>query len=102
VDEPASLDIALVRTPAAVWRRCLDGVLAWGATMPEAVMLPVPGDVIWELLASPQSIAELVADLAERFDAPPELIEPDLRAFLTELAGRGLVDEVVRRSDTAP
>ena len=69
------------------------GLLVWADTMSEPVMLPAPGDAIWELLATPRSMPELVADLAERFDTPPVVIEQDLRPFLAELARHGLLDE---------
>jgi Coenzyme PQQ synthesis protein D (PqqD) len=93
VSEAVSGAVSYVRDGAAVWRRCLDGVLVLGATMPDPVMLPSPGDVIWELLASPRTAADLVAALADRYETSTDVIEHDLLPFLGELESAGLVLE---------
>lgn len=47
---------------------------------------------IWELLAEERSLVELTAAITERFHVPAELARDDVRAFLNEIAGLGLVE----------
>lgn len=51
------------------------------------------GRLVWELLAEERTVAELVAGVRERVEAPPEL-EADVLRFLEELARRELVEVV--------
>jgi hypothetical protein len=79
------------REPSAAWR-VVDG---------EAVMvLPSTGKVhtlngvgtrFWELVDGQLTVAEIATQLAGEFDATPERIAADCRAFATELSERGLL-----------
>jgi hypothetical protein len=51
------------------------------------------GARVWELLAEPRSVAELLSTLVAEFDVTPERCEHDLIALLDDLAARGLVHE---------
>ncbi len=73
------------RVTAARWRRCLDGVLVLSPSDERAILLRPPGDVIWQLLASPRTSEELVEQLVIRYDADAAVIETELMVFLDEL-----------------
>jgi|1185.fasta_scaffold69073_2 hypothetical protein len=54
------------------------------------------GSLVWELLATPSTAAEIVQHVRERIpDAPPQ-IEDDVSVFLEQLASRGLIEESSR------
>jgi hypothetical protein len=52
---------------------------------------------IWACLDGDRTEVEVVADLAEAFGVPVEQIAPDIRAFIDQLAGLGLI--VARDAD---
>jgi len=58
------------------------------------VTLDRVGRRIWELLASPWLVGDLIAALATEFDADQSVIAADLAAFLHELERDGMVDAV--------
>jgi len=49
------------------------------------------GTVIWGLLASRQTVRAVLEGLTERYDAPRERLETDLRRFLELLRDRELI-----------
>ncbi len=56
------------------------------------VTLNTTGRYIWELLAEDQSIEEIAAAVAERFDVDPETAHTDIQVFLDEIARIGLLE----------
>lgn len=52
------------------------------------------GTAIWELLATPRSVADLCDRLVERFDVAPEACRSEVLFFLHELREAGLVRTV--------
>ena len=78
-----------------------DPSVAWRVIQGEAVMvLPSTGKVhtlnavgtrFWELVDGQRSLAEIVRQIAEEFDAPAEAIAADCRRFASELAERRLL-----------
>jgi hypothetical protein len=50
------------------------------------------GTAIWRLLEEGPRLADVLAELARTFDAPPELIQEDLVALIRELRTNGLVE----------
>jgi PqqD family protein of HPr-rel-A system len=46
---------------------------------------------IWELLASPRSLDELVATLGEEYDAPAGELRPEIEELLSGFQDKGLV-----------
>jgi hypothetical protein len=56
------------------------------------------GARIWELIAEPRRVAELVATIVEEFDVTAERCEHDVIALLNDLAARGLVRELEESS----
>ena len=60
---------------------------------PERVLYPCPTTVaILEALAEPSMLGDLVAGLADEFEAPRELIEADVRRLLADLVLQRLVE----------
>lgn len=54
---------------------------------------------VWELLAKPQTIGDLVGSLGREFDAPADMLRADVTALVNELAGKGLIDPSGWRKD---
>lgn len=52
------------------------------------------GARIWELLAVPQSLEEIVAALAAQFDVAEEQCRREAEEFLRQLAGKRLVERL--------
>lgn len=52
------------------------------------------GGRIWELLATPQSLDEIVAALAAQFDVAEEQCRREADEFLRQLAGKKLVERL--------
>lgn len=49
------------------------------------------GTLIWKLLESPQTIAELISAVAREYEIEPAIAEPDVLAFVDELKCVGLI-----------
>jgi hypothetical protein len=84
---------------SAVWRRRADVLwraapeyLVVSTTDAQTIEFGGPASEIWQLLASPRSVAEMSFELAERFGAPPDLVRRDVEAFIAELEKRSLVE----------
>ena len=52
------------------------------------------GTHIWNFLDEPHSVAEVAADLPRHFTVEPDEAEQATRAFLADLAERGLIERV--------
>jgi len=65
----------------------------------EVHLLNATASRVWELLATPQTIADLVGSLEREFDAPPDTLRADVMALLNELSGKGLIDPSGWRKD---
>jgi hypothetical protein len=50
------------------------------------------GKVIWETVAEPTSVDDLVAALLERYEVDEETCRREVISFLNELADQGLLD----------
>jgi hypothetical protein len=48
---------------------------------------------VWERLATPTPVSELVSELCSRYDVTSERCETDIVPFLTELHEKGLVEQ---------
>ncbi|MEC0178121.1 lasso peptide biosynthesis PqqD family chaperone [Paenibacillus favisporus] len=49
------------------------------------------GGRIWELIAAPISLTDLVGQLVEEYDIGPEACEQQVHPFLNKLAAEGLI-----------
>ena len=50
------------------------------------------GARVWELLAEPRTLSDILADLLQRYAVDAERCEQDLRGLLLDLEQRGLVE----------
>ncbi|MBL6749950.1 MAG: pyrroloquinoline quinone biosynthesis peptide chaperone PqqD [Nevskia sp.] len=88
----AGQDTAVPRLAPGVKFRFDEVRQAWVLLAPERLFLPDEQAVeILKLVDGARSVAAIVADLAERFEAPPELIAGDVGAMLQDLAGKGAI-----------
>jgi hypothetical protein len=55
------------------------------------VVLSGSGAAIWHAVDGARDIEEVTGTVAEAFDVQPETVEADVRAFLEDLAARGLI-----------
>ena len=62
-------------------------------TRMEYVALDGMGEVVWQLLETPQSIDSLVASITERYDVDDATCRRDLTTFVDQLATHGLVTQ---------
>lgn len=62
----------------------------------ELYTLNESGKAIWKRLDGRATVAGIVADLAEEYDAPPAEIEVDVRGLVEELVKRRILVEVSR------
>ena len=56
--------------------------------------LDAVGARVWELIALPRRVGDLVATIVAEFDVTPDRCERDVVALLDDLAARGLVREL--------
>jgi hypothetical protein len=84
------------RSSPVLWRRTLDAVVVLRADDREADPTTISGGGagVWELLTFAPTTDELVAELADRFQADAEVVADDVVRLLAELADRGLVERV--------
>jgi len=50
------------------------------------------GTLIWKLLASPKSVAELAVAVAQEYEVDPTQAENDVETFVNEMKAVGLVE----------
>lgn len=55
------------------------------------IVLEGTAAAIWAALDGHRTVAEVVATVAEEYAVPPDDIRGDVTAFVTDLAGRGLL-----------
>lgn len=66
-------------------------VVFLNASMDNYVALDEIGRRIWELLESPRTVDDLVAELGQQFSGAQDVIEKDVLTFLRELETEGMV-----------
>ncbi len=81
------------RHPEALHRQLEDGVLllAGRGDQDQPVFVEGTGSVLWELLADPWSLDELVAALAEAYGADPAEVAAGVAPVLDQLVDEGVV-----------
>jgi hypothetical protein len=82
------------RRAGVLWRRSLDAVLCLPPGAAEPVTLAGTGPEVWDLLQTPQSLAELAAELAPRHQTSAEVVARDVQPVLERLAALGLIQPV--------
>ena len=58
----------------------------------EVHLLNATASRVWDLLAKPQTLGELVGELGREFEAPEDTLRADVTALLGDLASKGLID----------
>lgn len=85
-------DVSLRRSPDLPMEFEVDGDLTlYPRRGEEALLLNSTASRIWRRLATPTSLAELVADLATSVRRPEAEVEPHVAALVDVLVARGLV-----------
>jgi hypothetical protein len=87
------------RAPGVLWRRSLDAVLVFGPGADGPRTLTGTGTELWDLLAAPITVEELVGSLAVRHGADGNVVEADLVPVLAELATLGVLEVTPAPSD---
>ncbi len=52
------------------------------------------GGAIWNLIAEPKTLSEIVDELTKKFDVERSVCEKQTKAFLLSCAERGIIDKV--------
>jgi hypothetical protein len=91
-------DTELERTPEALWRNRLDGVLILAPDADQPIHITQPGDMAWELLAEPVTTRQIVERIAAHFGVAAATASSDIEAAMLDLLKAG----AIRRTDGAP
>ena len=84
-------DTRWTRSDQVISRRVPDGVLVLLLPDGDPELVTGPGGQLWDLLATPTTVADLTVALASRYDHDPTVVERDLRQIIDDLADRALV-----------
>lgn len=87
-----SRDSAIRRMGSLPFQKMNEETLVVDPKTREVHLLNPTASRVWELLATPQTIGDLVGSLGREFDASPETLRADVTALLHELSGKGLID----------
>jgi len=90
---------AIRRIGSLPFQKMNDETLVVDPKTREVHLLNATASRVWELLATPQTLGDLVGSLGREFDAPVETLRADVTALLHELAGKGLSDPSGWRKD---
>ena len=80
------------RSATTLWRSVGSEALLTAAGRQEVDSLSETATAVWDLLARPRTLDEVVRLLAERYDTPSDTVERDVRALLEQLIARGWVE----------
>jgi Coenzyme PQQ synthesis protein D (PqqD) len=89
---PLGPERVVARSSTTLWRRCLDGVLVLPEGAAQPLLLTPPGDAIWELVAMPCELGDLLTELRRRFDGPAEEIASDTDDFIRDAIAAGAIE----------
>ncbi|MFA5885699.1 MAG: PqqD family protein [Acidimicrobiia bacterium] len=84
--------VVYARRDDVLWRRSLDSVVLLPVGADEPVSLPGTGAAVWDLLAEPSTLPELVDALVDVYGGDPSTIERDVAALLERLRGITAID----------
>jgi len=80
------------RRSDVLWRRSLDAVVLLPAGADEPVTLPGTGAAVWDLLAEPVTLPDLVGTLTQVYGGDAATIERDVTGLLARLDALGAVE----------
>lgn len=84
--------IAVLRPDAVVWRQVGDEVVALDLRAQEYLAVNNTGATLWPALQEGATAGQLATMLEERFAVSREVADADVRAFLSSLLVRGVVE----------
>lgn len=71
-----------------------DGVITMDTDLARYFGMRETASAIWKLFESATSVDDAVATLAMEYEAEPDLIRSEVRAFASRLLDRGLLEQV--------
>jgi hypothetical protein len=92
-------DSAIRRISSLPFQKMNDEILVVDPKTREVHLLNPTASRVWDLLATPQTVGDLVGALGREFEAPEETLRADVTALLQDLAGKGLIDPSGWRKD---
>jgi hypothetical protein len=96
-DEQAEWSTLYSRSERVLWRRGYETVLLLQPGQREVVSLGGAGTALWELLATPTTIAAAADRLAGEYGVPADQVATDIRSVLDDLTAR----EILHRREIA-
>lgn len=91
---PLGPGLTLTRCAGATARRSFDATLVLGTRTEEPVRLEGAATLVWDLLAGPTTVRDLLSDLSRHFSVPESTIQADLSIPLERLMIVGAVEVV--------
>ena len=79
------------RSERVLWRRGYETVLLLQPGQREVVSLSGAGTALWELLATPTTVAEAADRLSSEYGVPADQVATDIRSVLDDLAEREIL-----------
>ena len=96
-DPEAAAEVRWRRRESVLWRRAIDVVVILPDGAGEPVSLPGTGAMVWELLAEPASLSELVTTFTEVYPDDPGTIARDVAVLLESLESLDAIEAVEPR-----
>ena len=87
----AAADTAWRRDPDLPYQKLDEDTIVVDPRRREVHLLNETASRVWELLASPRSIDELVSLLVEEFEAAPDEVRPSIEELLSDLGAKGVL-----------
>lgn len=84
----------LAQSISTPWRRIGDDVLLAPEGREDFDQLSGTAAVVWSLLETPRTMADLIDELAEMYSVPAGAIGADVRALVADLVHRGAIAEL--------
>lgn len=84
--------VAWWRRADVSWRRSIDAVVLMPAGAKDPAALPGTAAAVWDLLAEPATLDELVSALADAYAVDPAAITGDVVALLERLEALGAIE----------
>ena len=91
--EPAT-EVRWRRRESVLWRHAIDVVVILPDGAAEPVSLAGTGAMVWDLLAEPASLSELVATFTEVYPDDPGTIARDVASLLESLESLDAIEPV--------